>query len=196
MTQTIEGGVFARPGNHLVQFYGAEQLALVANVAAFIDEGLQLGDSVIVIATPEHSEAFVSALGSSRAQRDLRSRRLVVLDAATTLEQFMVAGDPNWYRFENVVGSTIRGLRRAKPASGLRAYGEMVGLLWAAGQFDAALKLEKYWNVLLGGDAFSLFCGYPIDGEADEINAAHLHDVVSAHTHVLSGSDLSVALGV
>ncbi len=196
MTQTIEGGIFARPGNHFVQFYGAEQLTLVANVAAFIDEGLQHGDSVIVIATPEHSEAFVSALGSSRAQRDLRSRRLVVLDAAATLEQFMVAGDPNWYRFENVVGSTIRGLRRAKPASGLRAYGEMVALLWAAGQFDAALKLEKYWNVLLGGDAFSLFCGYQIDGEVDEINAAHLHDVMSAHTHVLSGGEPSVALGI
>jgi hypothetical protein len=187
MTQIVAGGVCAQPGNHFVQFYDAEPDALVANVAGFIDEGLQQGDSVIVIATPEHSEAFISALGSSRAQRDLRSRRLILLDAAATLEQFMVAGEPNWYRFENVIGATIRGLRRAKPASALRAYGEMVGLLWAAGRLDAAVKLEKYWNVLLGGDAFSLFCSYPIDVGAEGYPAAHVHDVLGAHTHFVSG---------
>ena len=178
MTLVVEGGVCAQPGNHLVQFYGAEQAKLVANVAAFIDEGLQLGDSVIVIATPEHREAFAAALGSSRAQLDLRSRRLVFLDAATTLEAFMVAGEPDWYRFENVVGATIRGLRRAKPGVRLRAYGEMVGLLWAAGQTGAALKLEQYWNVLLGGDAFALFCGYPIAAPDDAVLHEHTHVIV------------------
>ncbi len=191
MTQTVERGSFEEPGSHLVQFYDAEPSALVQNVAGFIDEGLQRGDSVVVIATPEHSDAFLSTLGKSRAQGDTRTRRLVILDAQATLDQFMRDGRPDWRRFEQIVGGTIRGLRRANPAAGLRAYGEMVGILWAAGQVDAAVQLEKFWNVLLSGRDFMLFCGYPIDVFADEFHVAHVHDLLCSHTHVLPGGTAS-----
>jgi DcmR-like sensory protein len=190
MTQ-LAPSAFETPGNHLVQFYDADPAALVANVAGFIDDGLQAGESVVVIATPEHRDAFLSALGAGRSLRDARSRRLVLLDAEATLEQFMMDGQPDWRRFENVVGGTIRGLRRAKPGAGLRAYGEMVGILWAAGQADAAVQLEKFWNVLLGGTEFTLFCGYSIDIFADDFHAAHVHEVLCAHTHVLPGGTSS-----
>jgi hypothetical protein len=96
-------------------------------------------------------------------------------------------GAPDWRRFEQVIGGTIRGLRRAKPNAGLRAYGEMVGILWAAGQVDAAVQLEKFWNVLMADDGLTLFCGYPIDMFADDVQVDRLHDVLCAHTHVLPG---------
>jgi hypothetical protein len=192
MTETVEHGSFEEPGSHLVQFYDAEPSALIQNVAAFIDEGLKRSDSVVVIATPEHSDAFLSALGKSRGQNETRTRRLVILDAQATLDQFMRNGQPDWRRFEQIVGGTIRGLRRANPAAGLRAYGEMVGILWAAGQVDAAVQLEKFWNVLLSGRDFTLFCGYPIDVFADEFHVAHVHDLLCAHTHVLPGGSSSV----
>lgn len=188
MTEVLARGVSETSGNHLVQFYDGEPASLVANVAAFLDEGLERGDSIVVIATPEHGDAFVSALGSSRS-RDVRARRLVLLDAAATLEQIMTNGHPDWRRFEAVVGGTIRGLQRAKPGAGLRAYGEMVGLLWAAGRIDAAVQLEKFWNVLLGGNEFTLFCAYPIDVFADEFQAQRVHEVLCAHTHVLPGGN-------
>ena len=191
MTRTVDRGPSEQAGNHLVQFYDAEPGALVRNVAAFIDDGLQQGDSVVVIATPEHSDAFLGALGVSRGQRDMRTRQLVFFDAEATLELFMTDGQPDWRRFEHVIGGTIRGLRRAKPAAGLRAYGEMVEILWAAGKIDAAVQLEKFWNVLLGGDDFTLFCGYPIDVFADESHGAHVHELLCAHTHVLPGGTAS-----
>lgn len=191
MTEFVDRGLSEQPGNHLVQFYDAEPGALVTNVADFIDDGLRHGDSVVVIATLEHSDAFLAALGASRGQRDKRTRQLVFLDAETTLELFMTDGQPDWRRFERVIGETIRGLRRARPAAHLRAYGEMVGILWAAGKVDAAVQLEKYWNVLLGGDAFSLFCGYPIDVFADEFHVEHVHELLCAHTHVLPGGTAS-----
>jgi hypothetical protein len=185
MSQSVERRSFETPGTHLVQFYDAQPSALVRNVAGFIDDGLQRGDSVVVIATSEHSDAFLNALGKSRGPRDVRSRRLVFLDAQTTLDQFMSDGRPDWKRFSEVVGGTIRGLRRARPSAGIRAYGEMVGILWAAGQVDAAVQLEKFWNVLLGGDDFTLFCGYPIDVFAEEFQAERIHELLCAHTHVL-----------
>jgi hypothetical protein len=192
MTDVLARGVSETSGNHLVQFYDGEPASLVASVAAFLDEGLEHGDSIVVIATPEHGDAFVAALGSRRGRRDVRARRLVLLDAAATLEQIMTNGHPDWRRFETVVGGTIRGLQRAKPGAGLRAYGEMVGLLWANGQIDAAVQLEKFWNVLLGGDDFTLFCAYPIDVFADEFQARRVHDVLCAHTHVLPAGNASM----
>ncbi len=184
----LQRDVLETAGNHLVQFYDADPAALVTNVATFISEGLNAGDSIVVIASPEHSDAFLAALGSKRDQRDVRARRLVVLDAAATLEQFMVDGRPSWGRFDMVVGTIVRGLRRAKPGARVRAYGEMVGLLWAAGQTDAAIELEKFWNVLLGGEEFSLYCAYPVDGFADDFRAGRGHDVLCEHTHVITGS--------
>jgi hypothetical protein len=194
MTQLFQRDVLETAGDHLVQFYDADPAALVANVAAFIDEGLNAGDSIVVIASPEHRDAFLAALGSSRDQRDVRARRLVVLDAAATLAQFMVDGRPNWRRFDTVVGAVIRGLRRAKPGARLRAYGEMVGLLWAAGQTDAAVELEKFWNVLLGGEEFTLYCAYPVDGLADDFRVGRGRDVLCAHTHVVKGAGVSMAV--
>ena len=190
MTQT-EPQSFEEPGTHLVQFYDGDPSILIRNVAAFIDEGLGLGESVLVIADQDHADAFLSALGKSRGLHDMRTRRLVFLDCRATLDQFMCEGEPDWRRFEQVVGGTIRGLRRARPGAGLRAYGEMVGTLWAAGQVDAAVQLEKFWNVLLSDDGFTLFCGYPIDVFGDEFQVAQMHDLLCSHTHVLPGGTAS-----
>lgn len=190
MTQIAASGPANVAGNHLVQFYDAEPDRLVRNVADFIEDGLANGESVVVIATPEHSDAFLAAVGERRG-RDLRTRQLVFLDSQATLEQFMADGRPDWRRFEHVIGGTIRGLRRAKPAARLRAYGEMVGLLWAAGNVDAAVQLEKFWNVLLGGAEFTVFCGYPIDVFGDDFHAAHVHELLCAHSHVLPGGTAS-----
>jgi hypothetical protein len=194
MTEFFQRDVLETAGNHLVQFYDTDPASLVANVAAFIDEGLNAGDSIVVIASPEHSDAFLSALGSSRDPRDVRARRFVVLDAAATLDQFMVNGRPNWDRFDTVVGTIVRGLRRAKSGARVRAYGEMVGLLWAAGQTDAAVELEKFWNVLLGGEEFTLYCAYPVDGFAANFRAGHGHDVLCEHTHVITGAGDSMVM--
>jgi hypothetical protein len=175
-----------RAGAHGVQFYGIEPSVLVQNVAAYVDEGLQRGDSVLVIATPEHGDATLSAVETRRGFR-MRARQLVVLDAEATLERILVDGTVDRQRFEHVIGGTIRGLRDAKPNAGLRAYGEMVGLLWARGQVDAAVQLEQCWNDLLAGDDFRLLCGYPIDVFGDEFRSERVHAVLCAHSHVLPG---------
>lgn len=182
---------FAMHGNHLVQFYDADPTLLVTSVAGYIDAGLRCGDAAIVVATPEHRDAIVAALGSSRSRRDLLARRLVLLDAATTLEQIMIDGEPDWQRFEAVVGGTVRGLRRAKPGAGLRAYGEMVGLLWAAGNVDAAIKLEEFWNVLLGSAEFTLYCAYSADVFADHLQTDGVKALLRAHTHVVWGDTVT-----
>ena len=171
---------------HLVQFYGAEPRELVAQLEAYIREGLAAGSAILVVATPEHTDAILAALPVAADGRD-PARAITFLDARTTLERFMVDGRPDWRRFEQTVGGIVRGLRRSAPGGTLRVYGEMVGLLWQAGETDAAVCLERFWNVLLGDDEFALFCGYPIDVFSDDLSAAR--DLLHAHTHVLYGAE-------
>ena len=68
---------------------------------------------------------------------------------------------------------------------GARAYGEMVGLLWQAGETQAATRLEALWNELLSQSDVSLFCGYPVDVLSADFESSKVDAVLCAHTHLL-----------
>lgn len=183
---------------HLVQFYGSEPGELVANLQEYIGEGLAEGSAILVVATPEHTDAILAALPDLADGAEL-ARAITCLDAQATLDRFMVAGRPDWRRFEQTVGSIVRSLRRASRSGSLRVYGEMVGLLWQAGDAESAVCLERFWNVLLADDEFALFCGYPIDVFAEGFSGQGAADVLCTHSHVLYGKskvDLAHALDV
>jgi hypothetical protein len=188
------------PHGHLVQFYQADEPVLTSNVTEFLLEGLKQGDALLVITTPERNTAFARSLRESGIDPDaaVRERRLLFPDALQTLHRFMVDGQPDWRRFERTVGALIREVRPQPDHRGLRAYGEMVGLLWKEGQFAAAVRLEQFWNKLMSAHAFQLFCAYPIDVFGKDFQAAALDPVLCAHTHLVSAGrnrDLDRAVG-
>jgi PAS domain S-box-containing protein len=172
---------------HLVQFYDADHAAWAKSVGRYLSDGLKQGDAVLVIATPEHTKTIIrqiNTLGCDAESAEVKDR-LAFRDAAATLATFMVAGEPDWDRFQHTVGGEMQGLLSSSFNGGFRAYGEMVGVLWSAQKFAAAIRLEEYWNRLLHSTRFKLFCGYPINVFADDFNNAHVHAVVCAHTHVV-----------
>jgi hypothetical protein len=187
----------AERGRHLVQFYEADEPALIANVGRYLADGLLAGEHVIVVTTSDHEAAFTAALERAGIPT-LTARadgRLMFLDAAATLKRLSVAGYPDAERFENVIGRVVCEARQRAP--GLRAYGEMVGILWANGEFPAAIRLEQLWHRLLKQVDFSLFCGYPIDIFSDRFEPGVVDALLCAHTHLLScspNSDLEEAL--
>ena len=115
----------------------------------------------------------------------MREKRLSVLQAQETLAQFMIHGQPEWRLFENTIEAAIREVRPPAGYVGLRAYGEMVGILWKAAQYSAAIRLEQFWNKLLASKGFNLFCGYPIDIFGEEFHIAAVDALLCAHTHLL-----------
>jgi hypothetical protein len=173
---------------HFVQLCEPDdKVSLVRNVGLYVSEGLKRGEGVLLIATAENRDTFVRELG--RLGVDTRSakehKRLVCVDAQQALARFMVAGQPVWDRFEIAVGRAMREVRPAKDHGGLRAYGEMVGLLWSARQFSAAIRLEQFWNKLLARWSFSLYCAYSIDVFEKEFQAHALDGVLCTHTHLI-----------
>jgi hypothetical protein len=176
-----------RSRDHFVQVYEADETALARNVGHYLWEGLRRGDGVLLIVTPEHRDLFseqLEALGANLPDL-IECRQLMFCDAQKTLAQFMIAGQPDWERFEKVVRAAMRQVRSSEGVEGLRAYGEMVGLLWKARQFAAAIRLEHLWNKLLERSSFSLYCAYAIDVFGKEFAVANLDGVLCTHTHLI-----------
>jgi len=148
------------PG-HDVQFYENEEFLNTA-VAGFLADGVRVGQPIIVIATGVHRTAFASRMRSMGLDPDdlVLGRDAVWLDARETLTAFMEGGRPNRELFEATVGNVFEKLITNRRYIIVRAYGEMVDLLWNEGKAEAAIELEVLWNELAAKYSFSLLCAY------------------------------------
>lgn len=152
---------------HQVQlFINAERLA--GQVVEFVDVALRASGTALVIARRAHLGAIESRLATTE--------HVHRIDADELLAQLLVDGHIGREQFAVHVGALIERLVAAGP---LRVYGELVDLLWAAGNADAMLELESLWDELLGRLPFALLCGYRID--AFDRDPAMLDRVVRAH---------------
>jgi hypothetical protein len=183
----------AESGSHIVQLHDASNVqALTTNVVSFLAEGLNAGGSALVIATPPHRETFLREMARTGIDTDATSQagRLALFDAEQTLARIMAGGHPDSDRFDRIMGSAVRDVGKASITHGVRAYGEMVGLLWSTRQFPAAIRLEQLWNKLRKTTPFDLFCAYPIDVLDKDFDVGVMDALLCAHTHLLpSGAD-------
>jgi hypothetical protein len=150
----------AVPADHIVQLFDTDE-SLARAVAAFLDAGLEDGQSLLVVATEQHWRATAAELRTlGHDAGDLTDEaRLTVIDAEALLARFMRRGEPNRALFAQSVAATVTRLATAAP-SGLRVYGEMVELLAQDGNYTAAAQLERLWNELRTQCPFTLLCGY------------------------------------
>jgi signal transduction histidine kinase len=171
------------PG-HFVQFFENDTY-LVATVGEFIGAALGRGEGTIVIATAAHRRGLHKSL-TGRGIDVATARQggqYVALDAAVTLAAFMDGDTPDPQRFAEVVGGVVA--RTAQGRAGLSAFGEMVALLWSAGNRAGAIRLEELWNDLARTQTFALLCAYPMSGFGGGDHVEGFADVCASHTRVL-----------
>ncbi len=178
----VQPGVGTTPHRHEVFFYDVDR-ELVAAVVRYVSEGLAQGEPAVVIATAPHLAAIDEDL---RAQgTDVASARAtgayLALDAVDTLATFMVDGSPDPDILMSLSGVLLDRPRDA--GSDVRAFGEMVALLWDQGNVPGAIALESLWNDLADLHRFSLLCAYPTTGLA-AAELRDLNDVCQLHTVV------------
>ncbi|MEA3192683.1 MAG: hypothetical protein QOD26_1016 [Betaproteobacteria bacterium] len=175
-------------GDHVVQVYQDREF-LASAVAEYIGTGLKKGDAAIVIARPDHAQAFKAALQrfGVNVEDVLARRQLLLFDAQATLDRFMQKGMPQWTAFHQVVGGAIAEVRLQYPV--VRAYGEMVDILWQGGERDAAIRLEEFWNDLAKLQTFSLFCAYYLDNLDERAYGGPLECVCKVHSHLIPAQD-------
>ena len=168
------------PCEHMVQIYEEDDVFL-DSVEGFVAGGLRAGDGVVVIATDAHLAPLEERL--TAAGFDLDSARAVdqyiALNAEKVLGRFMVSGWPDEELFEATITELLT--RAGGDGRRVRAFGEMVAVLWSRGHNSATLRLEHLWHKLCRSKAFSLFCAYPKCGftkDADE----SIREICAAHS--------------
>ena len=147
-------------GEHVVTFYESDE-GLAGDVARFLVAGVYADEGAVVVATPEHRRAIEAQLGARGVPvADLTAAgRFVWADAAGTLASLTDGGELDRERFRREVGGIVAVA--AESGRPVRAFGEMVGLLWELGDVAAAIELETFWNELCGEQGLALFCAYP-----------------------------------
>jgi hypothetical protein len=169
---------------HAVRFY-EDDSSLCRIVAEFIHGGLTADQPAVVIATPAHEAGLLKRLAELNVDTSaLRgSGQLMLLDAGETMARFMVDGMPSQERFQTAMIAVLEKACRGRVGCTVRAYGEMVDLLWQAGMHSAAIRLEMLWNQLANTHQFSLLCGYSMGSFYKD---AAYEDICDQHTHVVS----------
>ena len=158
---------------HLCHMY-EQDAVLVDAMGRFLELGIRRREAVIVIATPGHIAALDRRLAATSGLKSARaSGRYLTLDAEATLARFMVGGVPDRSRFMEGVGAPVADALRHHGS--VRAFGEMVSLLWQRGETDAAILLEDLWNELMGAHPVALLCGYAARPGSDLASVVRLH---------------------
>ena len=172
------------PRDHFVQFYEQDS-ALIEAVARYLRKGLESGAAAVMVATPEHEAQLIEFWKEQRFDPSpyKREGRFIVLDAAQTLELFMLDAWPDEKLFDEVIGNVIGDAQRG--FGDVVAFGEMVALLWARGLRGAAVRLEDLWNKLANKHRFTLYCAYPMRDCATVDAAAAFREVCHSHSHVI-----------
>src|SRR5262245_26556177 len=168
---------------HAVRFYDSD-VSLCRIVAGFLREGLALGQPALVIATKGHGQGIVAELRAKELDvvALAASNGLVFVDVAEVLASFMVDGQPDSAQFFKTANAALERARRGRRHVAIRAYSELVDVLWQAGRDLAAIQLEVLWNRLARTGEFSLMCGYAM---SSFVESAGVKDVCRQHTHLV-----------
>lgn len=174
---------------HSVQFYGSDVGALGRGAGAYLADALAIGHSVLAIATDANWRAIAAHIEGRGidVRAGQRDGSIAILDAAQSLAAFLIDGRPDSELFDATIGETVRRAVARDP--GVRLYGEMVGLLWAAGDRDTAAVVERCWNDLLATVDAPLYCSYPLDVLGDAFHRSAVDEIMCAHDRLVPSDD-------
>jgi hypothetical protein len=172
------------PCDHVLNIYEDES-AFLDSLHDFLWAGFQNNESVVVIATQEHLAGLDDRIRASGVDPGaaLASQRYFAIDADEALSNFMVRDWPDSLLFHSYVGNLLMQARQRR--SQVRAFGEMVALLWERGHQAATVRLECLWNQFCREEFFNLYCAYPKTGFSTDAQTS-LDEICRNHSHVIT----------
>ncbi len=179
------------PTEHVVQIYENDDKFLDL-LLGFVSAGIEAEECTIVIGTSIHLASLNAklALNGFNVDQIIHDAYYVPMDAEDALSKFMVNGWPDENLFNHLVTTLIS--RAKRESRSVRAFGEMVAILWAKGQVGATVRLEQLWNKFCEKEAFCLFCAYPQSGFTQDASESLGH-ICNAHSKMVMNGDLGMS---
>jgi len=174
------------PCDHIVQIYENDKVFL-NTLEGFAGVGFMKDESVVLIATADHLADIEKRLLAQGIDIPalIASDQYIPLDVEDCLSTFMVDQWPDEVLFTNFVTAVMA--RAQKNGRKVRAFGEMVAVLWAQGYNGATVKLEHLWHHIQQKNRFCLYCAYPKSGFTQDANSS-INNICRAHSIVIDGN--------
>jgi hypothetical protein len=180
----------AAPGDHVVQLY-QDQEFLNRAVCRYARAGLANGEGVLLFSTLTHWNAFRPRLEAEGVDVHAAQerRQLTVFDADELLSRFMRGAMPDPPTFNVVLGDIIGQARATGSNQKVRAWGEMVNVLWERGNVAGSMNLEDLFDQLNKIVDAVLFCSFLMDNFNGDVHEAMLPRLGTNHSHLIPVED-------
>lgn len=168
---------------HIALFYRDDEL-LARCVAWWASASLVLKGGAILIGRPDKLSRIRRELARVGVDVDghVEAGRLVLADAEEVLSRFHGPEGPQREAFRAALDERLARVRVASSSGEVRAWGEMVDLLWERGERSACCRLESLWGEVLDSRDLHLLCSYRVE---EGPSADDLADRVRGHSRVL-----------
>jgi DNA-binding NarL/FixJ family response regulator len=175
--------------HHEVGFY-SDNGRLLDHLTQFAGAALKSGNAAIVAATESHRDTLLSRLQAYGLDigAAIERGRYVALDAAEALATFMHHRMPDPVLFVKTFDHLILAAAKAATAKHpqVAIFGECVHLLWAQGNAEAAIQMEKLGNQLTKAYDVDILCGYVPRSIPDGMDSHILQRICAEHSAVYS----------
>jgi len=186
----VSGGIASdnTPGEHAAQFY-ADDRSLAASCCDLVVGALRNRHPIIVVATKIHRDRLNEQLAARGVEISGYIDRgyFIVRDAAETLSGLMTNHLPDPAAFFAQMGSLLGQAEAACNGAGRNVvvFGEMIDLLMAQRNPEAAIELERLWNALAGRHALCLRCAFCSRGFPSESQSSFPSSIFREHSIVV-----------
>ncbi len=173
---------------HSVHFFEPFRFP-AAEIADFLYEGLNQGESAVLIASEEHeSQIQVEIEKRGLDVRRLAGEGLWVLTEVRELIQALESGMTPATVVESFIELVVRPAMGQSEKQRVRIYGEFVdGILSQLGNAKMALEVEHHGNRLVSEGATKIFCGYSTNAFPDASFAKPFIKLCRLHNQVHNG---------
>jgi methionine synthase I (cobalamin-dependent) len=129
----------------------------------YVIEGIEKGETVILIATKNHLKNIQRSLKNKRYNiiSLIESEQIYLIDVSATIKHFVINGWPNDILFVEHMGKLVARIGHHKR---VRVIGEMVAFMWENCNSGATLHLENLCRQFSKAENFQLVCAYPNSG--------------------------------
>ena len=170
---------------HEVGFYPDER-SLLEDAARFIGDSLKAGNPAIVATTEAHRENLLPRLQKFDldVSAAIEQGRYIAVDAEEALSMMMQDGALDSSLFMTAFGNLIQASAKTGDPdhSTVAIFGECVDLLFAQGNAEAAIQMEKLANQLIERFDVDIFCGYSLDESHLKMDDAVYQRICAEHT--------------
>jgi hypothetical protein len=180
----------AIPGDHIVQLY-QDQDFLNRAVCRYARAGLANGEGVMLFATRPHWNAFRPRLEAEGVDVHAAQERgqLTVGDADEFLPRLMHGAMPDPPVFRRVFADVVARARAGGRYQKVRAWGEMVNILWERGDVAASMNLEDLFDQLNKIVDIVMFCSFVMDTFDGDVHERMLPRLGMNHSHLIPVED-------